>query len=217
MKQALITGGGGDLAQAIVATLEAANWAVCAPPRGELDVTDEDAVRSCIARQTPELLVCVAGLTRDALLARATEADWDEVFAVNFRAARSCANLAIEKMSALGGGHVIFISSFSAVEPPQGQLTYVSAKAALLGLTRDLARRHGAANLRVNAILPGFLETRMTREVRPARLKEIRDAHELGRFNTTLEVAKFIRFLHEELPHTSGQTFNLDSRQSEWL
>ena len=217
MKQALITGGGGDLAQAIAEALRAADWTVSAPGRAELDVCDAAALRRFFEAISPDLLVCAAGVTRDRLLPRVSESDWDELHAVNFHAARACAQHALQKMRESGGGHIIFISSFSEVQPPLGQIAYASAKAALLGLTRDLARRHGPENIRVNAILPGFLETRMTREVSPLRLAALQEAHSLGRFNTVSEVAKFVRFLHEDLPHTSGQFFNLDSRFSEAL
>jgi len=82
----------------------------------------------------------------------------------------------------------------------------------LLGLTRALAAAHGARGIRVNAILPGFLDTRMTREVTARRREAVLGEHTLGCFNTPAAVAGFIRFLHEHLPHTSGQVFQLDSR-----
>jgi 3-oxoacyl-[acyl-carrier protein] reductase len=115
-------------------------------------------------------------------------------------------------MLARNTGHIIFISSFSALHPPLGQVAYAAAKAALLGYVADLAGRHGRSNIRVNAVLPGFLETRMTETVSARRRSEILAAHALERFNTCREAAGFIRFLHHDLPHTSGQVFQLDSR-----
>jgi 3-oxoacyl-[acyl-carrier protein] reductase len=115
-------------------------------------------------------------------------------------------------MIARGHGHIVFISSHSAKHPPVGQAAYASAKAALLGLTADLAALHGASNIRINAVLPGFVETRMTENVTETRRKQVLADHSLGRFNTCREAAAFIRFLHHELPHTSGQVFQLDSR-----
>jgi 3-oxoacyl-[acyl-carrier protein] reductase len=109
-------------------------------------------------------------------------------------------------------GHVIFISSNSALHPPAGQAAYAAAKAALLGLVGDLAGPCGDFNIRVNAVLPGFLATRMTESVSNTRRAEVLAAHALGRFNTCERTAAFIRFLHFELPHTSGQVFQLDSR-----
>jgi 3-oxoacyl-[acyl-carrier protein] reductase len=115
-------------------------------------------------------------------------------------------------MLARGCGHVIFVSSFSAVHPPPGLAAYATAKAALLGLTRDLAGRCGSRNIRVNSVLPGFLETRMTHNVTAKRRAAVLAEHVLGTFNTPAAVAGFLHFLHHRLPHTSGQVFQLDSR-----
>lgn len=209
---AVITGGGGTLATAIAAEFRDAGWLVEAPVRRELDVADPGAVRRYFNNRTPDLLVCAAGVTRDAPLARLDETSWDETWRVNYRGALDCARAVIPAMAARGAGHVVFISSRSAVTPPPGQAAYAAAKAALLGLTRDLAATHGPSNIRVNAILPGFLDTRMTAKVTPARRAQVLAAHSLGRLNTCDRVAAFVRFLHHELPHTSGQVFHLDSR-----
>jgi 3-oxoacyl-[acyl-carrier protein] reductase len=209
---AVITGGTGTLGMAVAAELRIAGWLVDAPGSAQLDVCRPDEIESYFSTRRPELLVCAAGITRDAPLARLTAAAWDEVWQVGFRGARDCARAAIPGMAARGGGHVVFISSHSAVSPPPGQSTYAAAKAALLGLTRDLSQAHGPANIRVNAVLPGFLETRMTAQVTASRRDEVLASHALGRLNTCECVARFIRHLHEDLPHTSGQVFQLDSR-----
>ena len=212
MAHAVITGGSGGLGSAIATELRAAGWRVDAPGSGELDVRNEGGVRHYFSTRQPELVVCAAGVTRDSPLARLSETDWDHTWSVNFHGARVCAEAAIPGMVARGGGQVLFISSFSAQSPPVGQAAYAAAKAALIGLTRDLARAHGASNVRVNVLLPGFLETRMTSVVTASRRNEVLAAHALGRFNTCERVAAFVRFLHEQLPHTSGQVFQLDSR-----
>jgi 3-oxoacyl-[acyl-carrier protein] reductase len=115
-------------------------------------------------------------------------------------------------MELRSAGHIIFISSQSAIHPPPGQAAYAAAKAALLGLATELACRHGPAGIRINTVLPGFLETRMTAPVSAARKAEVLAGHVLGRFNTCEAVGRFIRFLHQDLPHTSGQVFQLDNR-----
>jgi len=209
---AVITGGGGGLGSAIAAGFNAAEWTVEAPGSAGLDVRNPVAVRRFFRHRKPDLLVCAAGITRDAPLARLGTDAWDEVWRVNYRGALACAAAAIPGMAARGAGHVVFISSHSAVLPPPGQAAYAASKAALLGLTRDLAARHGPDNIRVNAILPGFLETPMTAKITPARRAEVIAAHALDRLNTCDRVAAFIRFLHHQLPHTSGQVFRLDSR-----
>jgi 3-oxoacyl-[acyl-carrier protein] reductase len=211
-RHAVITGGTGSLGRAIADALQAPHWNIQAPGRAELDVRDQAAVRTYFHGRHVNLLVCAAGITHDAPIARLTHQAWDDTWSVNFRGALDCANAVLPGMIARGDGHIVFISSHSALHPPVGQAAYATAKAALLGMATDLARCHGPSNIRVNAILPGFLQTRMTETVADARRVEILAAHSLGRLNTCERVAAFIHFLHHELPHTSGQVFQLDSR-----
>lgn len=211
-QHAIITGGTGVLGRAIASALIDPGWRILAPGRNELDVSDESSVQQFFGTRNADLLVCAAGITRDAPLLRLAEAAWDETWAVNFQGAERSARAVLPAMIANGKGHIILISSYSALHPPVGQAAYAAAKSALLGLVADLAHRHGRSGIRVNAVLPGFLETRMTESVTGPRRGEILAAHALGRFNTCRKVAAFIRFLHHDLPHTSGQIFQLDSR-----
>jgi 3-oxoacyl-[acyl-carrier protein] reductase len=208
----LITGGRGGLGQTVAAAFSDPDWNVQAPGHSELDVTNPDAIRNYFDTRPVDLLVCNAGITRDVPLMRMEENQWDDVFAVNYQGAADCAAAALPGMIRQGHGHVVFISSYSALHPAAGQAAYAASKAALLGLVAGLAARHGPSNIRFNAILPGFMETRMTQTVSDPRKTEILADHVLGRFNTTAAVAKFIRHLHKDLPHTSGQVFQLDSR-----
>lgn len=211
-QRAIITGGSGGLGSAIAAELRDHGWMVEALGSCDLDLRDEEAVAAYFQDRVPDLLVCAAGITRDAPLPRFDEAAWEETYQINFRAARRCAAEVLPGMRERGHGHIIFISSQSALQPPIGQVAYATAKAGLLGLTTDLASRYGSHNVRINAILPGFLETPMTASVSELRREEVLKAHHLGRFNAPERVAAFVRFLHESLPHTSGQVFRLDSR-----
>lgn len=199
---------------AVAAAFSDPDWNVHAPGHNELDVTDPDAIRNYFDTRPVDLLVCNAGITRDVPLMRMEENQWDDVFAVNYQGAADCAAAVLPGMIERGRGHIVFVSSYSALHPAVGQAAYGSAKAALFGLVASLAARHGASNVRINAILPGFMETRMTQTVSDPRKAEILADHVLGRFNTPAVVAKFIRHLHEDLPHTSGQVFQLDSRVS---
>lgn len=212
VKHLVITGGSGGLGQGILHAFAPPAWEVAAPPRGELDVADSAAIQRWFDSRPVDLLVCAAGITRDAPLARLEEMAWDDVFAVNYQGAADCAAAALPGMIRRGHGHIVFISSYSARHPPVGQAAYAAAKAALLGLTESLARQHGRRGIRVNAILPGFMETRMTDAVAARRKTQILADHHLGRLNTPAAVGKFIHHLHEDLPHTSGQVFQLDSR-----
>lgn len=211
-RHAVITGGTGSLGRAIDNALQIPGWVITAPGSVDLDVRDAVAVRNFFHGRDVDLLVCAAGITHDSPIARMTHEVWDDTWSVNFRGALESANAVLPRMIARGSGHIVFISSHSALHPPAGQAAYGAAKAALLGLLTDLARRHGPSNVRVNAVLPGFLETRMTDTVTEKRRAEILASHTLGRFNTCDRVAAFICFLHHELPHTSGQIFQLDSR-----
>ena len=210
----VITGGEGTLARALATAFAAAGHAVLSPGRRELDVTDENAVRAFFRDHSPELLICNAGLTRDAPLARLGEAAWDEVMAVNLRGAAACAAAASRGMVRARRGHLVFISSYSALHPPLGQAAYAAAKAGLLGLAKSLARELGPAGIRVNTILPGFLDTPMTAALPEERREQVRRDHLLDRFNTAEAAAQFLVHLHDRLPHTSGQVFQLDSRIS---
>jgi 3-oxoacyl-[acyl-carrier protein] reductase len=197
MERVVITGGTGGLGTAIASVLGDHGWATDALGRKDLDMKDPHAIACFFDEKPVDLLICAAGITGDAVLARQNPDTWDEVMDVNFGGAEKCARAAASGMISRGRGHIIFLSSYSALHPPVGQSAYATSKAALLGLTADLATRYGPSGLRVNAVLPG--------------------GHRLGRFNTPGAVAAFIRFLHEELPHTSGQIFQLDSRRSAFL
>jgi len=209
----VVTGGGGDMAGALAGRFRDGGWRVEAPTRQEMDVSQPDLVREWFAAQdAPELLVCAAGSTRDRLLARLDEADWDRVLGDNLGGAANCARVASKQMLRRRRGHIVFISSYSAIHPPAGQAAYAAAKAGLLGLARSLAKELGPAGIRVNTVLPGFLETKMTAVVPADRVDAVRAEHALGRFNRVEQVAEFLFFLQNSLPHTSGQVFSLDSR-----
>jgi 3-oxoacyl-[acyl-carrier protein] reductase len=209
----VVSGGAGVLATAIAERFAQDGWEVLRPGRTELDVSDAAAVAQWFrARPAPDLLVCAAGLTGDRLLARMSCDDWDRVLEVNLHGAARCARAVARGMVRRRGGHIVLVSSHSAWHPPVGQAAYAAAKAGLLGLARSLARELGPAGVRVNLLVPGFLDTPMTRRLAEERVAEARAAHLLGRFNGTAEVADFLHFLHHRLPHTSGQTFHLDSR-----
>lgn len=213
MENLLVTGGHGDLGNRIASSFRDSGFTVHAPGRAHLDVTKPESVSTFFKTLEPlDLLVANAGLSHDQLLARISETDWDRQLEVNLHGAFRCAKAALKSMIRRRTGHLIFISSYSAIHPPIGQAAYAAAKAGLIGLAKSLAREVGPAGIRVNVILPGFLETRMTQAVSDARKEIVRQQHALGRFNSPDSVARFLVHLHQHLPHTSGQVFQLDSR-----
>ena len=213
MQQAIITGGEGGLGEAISTTLKSAGVDVLSPGRGDLNVADAASVKDYFHQSDDiDLLVCNAGATLDKPLARMSESDWDQVMQVNLKGAFLCAREVSRSMMKRRCGHIIFISSFSAIHPPAGQANYAAAKSALLGMMKSMAQELGARSVRVNAILPGFLETKMTENLSDEVKQAALEKHTLGKFNTPEAVAEFVAHLHQRMPHTSGQVFNLDSR-----
>ncbi len=214
---ALITGGDGDLAVAIREELEACKMRVHAPAHAMLDVARAasiDAGIKDLARL--DLLVSSAGLLIDKSMTAMSAVDFSAVLEVNLSGAFRVARGTLKLMSRQRSGHIIFISSYSALYGPSGQSNYAAAKAGLIALTQSLAREYGAWGIRVNCVLPGFLESKMTAHLGDKLRAQFRGSHTLGRFNTAADAARFIRFLHLEMPHTSGQVFSLDSRPHRW-
>lgn len=213
---AVITGGRGDLAGALASALREAGYAVRNPGRDELDVTDADQVESYFGSiERVDLLINNAGIKRDTPMLRMTEADWDLVMEVNLKGAFLCAQAAVKGMSRRRSGHIVNVSSFSAIRPPVGQANYAAAKAGMIGLTKSLAAEFGRRGVRVNAVLPGYLETKMTADMAAETVDAIRAQHALGRFNTCADAARFMVFL-DSLSAVSGQVFQLDSRVGRW-
>jgi 3-oxoacyl-[acyl-carrier protein] reductase len=215
---AVITGGAGDLAQAIAAELQSAGYAVLAPGREELDVTSSDSVRRYFAALPGlDLLINNAGVCRDVSVAKMTEAEFDHVIDVNLKGAFLVSQAAVKLMSKQRHGHIVNIGSYSALSGPAGQANYAAAKAGLIGLTQSIAKEYGARNVRANCVLPGFLETKMTRHLLEdaAWRESLLSQHALGRVNTAQDVARFIVFL-QSMENVSGQVFQLDSRVRRW-
>lgn len=215
---AFITGGAGDLALALGAELRAQGWIVHAPSRAEMDVTDKAQVQRAIgALGRLDLLIHNAGITRDALLLKMTEDEFSEVLQVHLKGAFLCSQAALKLMVKQRQGHIIHVGSFSAFNGPAGQSNYAAAKAGLIALTQSLAAEYGPRGIRANCVLPGFLDTKMTRHLLDDDAQRLRilDSHTLGKLSTAEDAARFIAFLHT-LPSVSGQVFQLDSRITRW-
>lgn len=217
VRTALVTGGQGDLGKAVHDELQSQRFQVLAPGKSELNVADEASITSYLeAHPQMDLVVHCAGVLRDRRFASMSEEDFDTVLKVNLSGAFQVSQAVLKSMARKRQGHLVFIGSNSARWGAIGQANYAAAKAGIIGLTHSLAREYGARNVRVNCILPGLLETKMTAHLAPDILDQIRAAHTLGRFNKCAEVAKFVAFLDLYLPHTSGQVFQLDSRVNRW-
>ncbi len=160
-----------------------------------------------------DVLVNNAGVTKDGLLVRMSEHDWDDVMNVNLKGAFICIRAVSEIMMKQKGGHIINISSITGIRGREGQANYSASKAGLIGLTKAAAKELGRYNIKVNAVLPGYLPTDMGEKMSdPIRDRIIKD-NALGRPNDPREVAEFILHL-TTMNNVSGQVFNLDSRDA---
>jgi len=182
------------------------------------DVTDRDAVEGLIARAVGELgrldiLVCCAGIIRDNLLFKMTDDDWDSVIDTHLKGTFLCARAAQKAMVQQKYGKMVFLSSTSALGN-RGQTNYATAKAGLQGMARTLAIELGPFNINVNAVAPGFVETRMTRAT-AERMGVDFEAFKigaasqipLGRIGQPEDIASVVAFLcSDESSFVSGQT-----------
>ncbi len=142
-----------------------------------------------------DVLVNNAGITRDGLVMRMGEADWDEVVDTNLKGAFLCAKAAIRPMLRQHSGRIVNLTSVVGLVGNAGQANYAAAKAGLVGLTKSLAKEVGSRGITVNAVAPGFIETRLT-DVLAADLKQTLLAQTpLGRFGTPMDVAAAVAFL----------------------
>jgi 3-oxoacyl-[acyl-carrier protein] reductase len=158
-----------------------------------------------------DILVNNAGITRDGLLVRMAEADWDAVLNVNLKGAYLMTRLVSRGMMKRRWGRIINISSVVGQAGNPGQANYVSSKAGLIGLTKTLAQEVGSRNITVNAVAPGFIDTDMTR-VLPEDVKQRMLATvPLKRMGTPADIAAAVRFLaSEEAGYITGQVLGIN-------
>jgi 3-oxoacyl-[acyl-carrier protein] reductase len=157
-----------------------------------------------------DVLVNNAGITRDALLLRMKESDWDLVLSVNLKGAFLCTKAVVRYMAQQRSGRIINVASVVGVVGNAGQANYVASKAGLIGLTKTVAREFAARGITVNAVAPGFIETQMT-AVLSAKIREGFLAQiPLGRAGTTEDVAGAVTFLaSDQAAYLTGQVLHV--------
>jgi 3-oxoacyl-[acyl-carrier protein] reductase len=207
---ALVTGGGKGIGRAIAERLVGAGHRVAATYRsGEVpggvlgvrcDVTDPEQVESAFGEVEGtlgpvDILVANAGITRDTLLIRMSDADWDAVVATNLTGAFRVAKRAARPMMKKRFGRIIFISSVVGLLGSAGQANYAASKSGLVGLARSLARELGSRGITANVVAPGFIETDMTAELGEQLTTKYEAQIPLGRMGQVDDVASTIVFL----------------------
>lgn len=159
---------------------------------------------------TVDVLVNNAGITRDTLMMRMTEEQWDEVINTNLKSAFNLTKAVIKPMLKARSGSIINMSSVVGVKGNAGQANYAASKAGLIGFTKSIAAELGSRNIRCNAIAPGFIETEMTEVLDQAVVDQWRNAIPLKRGGQPEDVANATVFLASDMSaYITGQTLHV--------
>ncbi len=182
----------------------------------QVDVSDFNSSNTMIkqaleAFERIDILVNNAGITRDNLIMRMDESDWDSVLDVNLKGAWNCSKALIRPMMKKRYGRIVNISSVSGLAGQAGQTNYSASKAGLIGLTKALAREVASRNITVNAVAPGFIPTALTVDL-PDELKEaMMKLIPLNRWGTPEEIAFAVAFFaSKEAGYITGQVLSVD-------
>jgi 3-oxoacyl-[acyl-carrier protein] reductase len=172
----------------------------------------EELVNSVIADFGQiDILINNAGITRDGLLMRMSEEQWDEVIRVNLKSVFNLTKAVIKPMMKAKSGSIINMTSVVGVKGNAGQANYAASKAGIIGFTKSVALELGSRNIRCNAIAPGFIETEMTEELNEAAIEEWKKAIPLKRGGEAKEVADVCLFLGSDLStYVTGQTIHVN-------
>ena len=182
----------------------------------QFDVADGEQVQAAFKQITAEagsidILVNNAGITRDGLMARMKENDWDDVLTTNLKGAFLCAKAASKPMMKKKWGRIVNISSVVGFSGNAGQVNYASAKAGLSGLTKSVAREFASRNITVNAVAPGYIVTEMTDAMTEEAQAKIKSEIPMASLGTPEDVAGAVAFLvSEDGRYVTGQTLHVN-------
>jgi len=182
----------------------------------QFDVGNGEAAEKAITELAKRLgrldiLVASAGIAIDGLLLRLKDEDFDRILAVNVKGSVFCARAAIRTMMRAKTGRIVFLSSVVGEMGNAGQTAYAASKAALLGVTRSLAREYASRGITVNAVTPGFVDTDMTSNLTDEQKTNMLGAVPLGRTGTAQEIAAAIVYLSsDEAGYITGQALRVN-------
>jgi len=237
-KIAVVTGGARGIGRAIAETLaqlgadvviadvqkekadEAAQEIIARTGRRALaiqvDVSNSTSAKAMIDQAIEafgriDILVNNAGITRDTLIMRMKEEEWDLVLNINLKGAFNCSQAVVRSMMKQHSGRIVNISSVSGVSGQAGQTNYSSSKAGLIGFTKALAKEVGSRGITVNAVAPGFIETELTADL-PEEIRKVGiQLTPLGRFGQPQDVANAVAFLvSDQAAYISGVVLHVD-------
>ncbi|QGN35333.1 SDR family oxidoreductase [Microlunatus sp. Gsoil 973] len=206
----LVTGGSRGIGRAIVERFAAAGHRVASTSRSgeaptgvlgvQCDITDPGQVEAAFsqieeANGPVEILVANAGVTRDTLVLRMSDEDWQTVIDTNLTGAFRVAKRAVRPMIRQRFGRIIFISSVVGLLGSAGQVNYAASKAGLLGMARSLAREVGSRGVTSNVVAPGFIETAMTAELSEDLVAGYKKQIPVGRLGDVADVTSAVEFL----------------------
>jgi 3-oxoacyl-[acyl-carrier protein] reductase len=232
---AWVTGGASGIGAAIVDALHRAGAVVVSLDRSHatmtrvergreiqvpLDVGDSAAVRGVATELEatgllPAILVNAAGITRDGVVWKLADDEWEAVVNVNLTGAFRMTRAAVPRMREAGGGAIVNIASINGLRGRFGQSDYAASKGGLIAFTRAVAREVGGFGIRVNAVAPGFIDTPMTRSLPEQVRAQAQSEVLLGRLGTPDDIAAAVLFLVSPLAaHITGQTLVVDGGQT---
>ena len=158
-----------------------------------------------------DILVNNAGITKDGLLMRMSEEDWDAVIDTNLKSVFNLSKAVLRQMMSQRSGKIINITSISGMIGNAGQANYAASKAGIIGFTKSLAKELGSRNIQVNAVAPGFVETDMTSKLNDEQRKKLEEHIPLRRTAKPEEIAGVVRFLaSSDADYITGQVICVD-------
>lgn len=172
----------------------------------------EDMVNKTIDKfKKIDILINNAGITRDNLLIRMSESEWDSVLAVNLKGTFNCTKAVLRPMMKQRGGKIVNIASIIGIMGNAGQANYAASKAGIIGLTKSIAKEVSSRNINVNAIAPGFIQTDMTAKLSDDLKNQMLSAIPLGKLGEAKDVADLALFLSsEDSNYITGQVIQVD-------